>query len=405
MNVEDSHMGPENPPPSPRASPIAPLTGTRVLDLSQNLAGPYGAQILADLGADVVKVEPPGGDPARRWGPPFIGDQSPLFQTVNRNKRSVVLDLKSDEGRNTVHALATDCDVFLQAFRQGVPERLGIDYERIRSLNPSVIYVSVTAFGTDGPLRDAPGYDPLLQARSGLMSITGNADGPPARVGASVIDLGTGMWTAIGVLGAILEKARTGEGCHVETSLLDTSLALMSYHLTSYLATGEAPTRRGTAIGMIAPYEAFPCSDGEVMISAGNDLIFRRLCEALELDLADRDEYATNPERVSRMGELAKILAGVTCGFTVKELLELLARHRVPSAPIHTVAATVEDEQVRASGMLRQSPHPDAAGYVDLPAPISWNGRRAPARRHPPRVGEHQSEVLGNLKPSPSEPS
>ncbi|NNM34981.1 MAG: CoA transferase [Gemmatimonadetes bacterium] len=375
-------------------SPIQPLSETRVLDLSQNLAGPYAAQILADLGADVIKIEPPGGDPARAWGPPFIGGQSPLFQAANRNKRSLCLDLKTPADRHTLHEMAADCDVFLQAYRMGVPERLGVDYPTIRAIRPEVIYASVTAFGTEGPLREAPGYDPLLQARSGLMSITGEPDGPPSRVGASVVDLGTGMWTAIGILGALRERDRTGCGCHVQSSLLDTSLAWMSYHLTSFLATGTVPGRQGTSIAMIAPYQAFPCADGEVMIAAGNDGIFQRLCEALDLPMATDPDFGTNEARVAHRPRLVAKLAEATRPHTVAELIDLLGRHRVPCAPIHDVAAAVSDPQSRSTGMLRPAHHPEADSYVDVALPIRWDGQRAPFRYPPPGVDGHRNELL-----------
>ena len=377
-----------------KESPIQPLTETRVLDLSQNLAGPYAAQILGDLGADVIKIEPPGGDPARGWGPPFIGGQSPLFQVANRNKRSVCLDLKDPDDRAALHEMVAECDVFLQAYRIGVPERLGVDYETIRELRPDVIYASVTAFGDEGPLRQAPGYDPLLQARSGLMSITGEPDGPPSRVGASVVDLGTGMWTAIGILAALRERDRTGHGCQVQTSLLDTSLAWMSYHLTSYLATGDVPGRHGTSIGMIAPYQAFPCSDGEVMIAAGNDGIFARLCEALDLPLADDPDFATNAARVAHRPRLVEAVSGATQAHSVAGLIELLGHHRVPCAPIHDVAAAVSDPQSLATAMLRPAPHPAEEDYVDVALPIRWNGERAPFRYPPPATDAHRDELM-----------
>ena len=373
---------------------IAPLSAVRVVDFSQNLAGPYATQILGDLGADVVKVEPPGGDPARWWGPPFVAGNSHLFQAANRNKRSVVLDLKTSEGRARACGLATGADVVIQALRFGVAERLGIGYHRIREGNPRVVYVSVTSHGLAGPLRDDPGYDPLMQARSGLMSVTGEPDGDPVRVGTSIVDLGTGMWIAVAVLGALMERERTGRGCHVTASLLDTSLAWMSYHLTSYLATGELPGPMGTSIAMIAPYEAFPCTDGSVMIAAGNDDIFGRLCRALALDLAGHPDFATNPARVANRRQLAEIVAAGTRRHRTEDLLALLQRHRVPAAPIHTVASALDDPQTAATGMLRSCAHPDIEGYVDIPIPILWDGRRAPVRRPPPDAGEHQGELF-----------
>lgn len=386
---------PEPPEDRPKeGSAPAPLAGVRVADFSQNLAGPYSTQILADLGANVVKVEPPGGDPARAWGPPFVGGQSPLFLAANRNKRSVVLDLKTGDGRARAQALAAGADVVVQALRFGVAARLGIGYESLRRTNPAVVYVSATSHGPDGPLRDDPGYDPLLQARSGLMSVTGEPGGGPVRVGASVVDLGTGMWIALAVLGALMERARTGRGRHVEASLLDTSLAWMSYHLTSFLATGVEPQSMGTAIAMIAPYQAFPCADGEVMIAAGNDAIFGRLCKALELDLASDPRYSDNAGRVARREPLAAILSERTRRLPATALLDLLRKHRVPSAPIHTVASALADPQTAAAAMLRSRAHPVAGDYVDVPMPVRWDGSRAPLQRVPPEAGQHQDEVF-----------
>lgn len=384
--------GPGRPDSSGRA--ITPLAGLRVADFSQNLAGPYATQVLADLGADVVKVEPPGGDPARRWGPPFIRGQSTLFQAVNRNKRSVVLDLRSAAGKARARELAARADVVLQALRPGGAERFGIDYGSVREINPAVVYVSVLAYGKEGPLRNEPGYDPLMQAMSGLMSVTGEAGGSPVRVGASVVDLGAGLWIAIGVLGALGERDRTGRGCHVTVSLLDTALAWMSYHLTGYLATGKTPGPMGTSIAMIAPYEAFPCADGSVMIAAGNDVIFRRLCGALGLELATHPDYAENASRVVNSARLAGIIGERTRGHSVEALLRLLSNHRVPAAPIHNVASALADRQTAATGMVQRHEDPELGDYVDIPMPVRWDGRRAPLRRFPPLPGEHQGELF-----------
>lgn len=379
---------------TPPDGAISPLAGLRVLDFTQNLAGPFATQILGDLGADVIKVEPPGGDPARRWGPPFVGGNSHLFQVVNRNKRGVILDLKTEGGRARALGLAAGSDVVLQALRRGVAERLGIGYEAVRAANPGVIYVSVTSHGPEGPLADDPGYDPLMQARSGLMSVTGDPDGDPARVGTSIVDMGTGMWTAIAVMGALMERERTGRGCHVTASLLDTALAWMSYHMTSYLATGALPRRMGTGLAMIAPYQGFPCTDGSVMIAAGNDVIFQRLCDALELDLARDSDFGSNALRVANSERLAGILAEHTRRHSTETLLGVLRRHRVPAAPIHTVASALEDPQTAASGMLRRCDHPTIEDYVDIPLPVRWDGRRAALRRHPPDVGEHHGKLF-----------
>lgn len=380
---------------------FAPLAGVRVLDFCQNLAGPYATQILGDLGADVIKVEPPTGDAARAWGPPWVGGESPLFQIANRNKRGVTLNLKLEGDRKLAQQLAAEADVVVEAYRRGVAERLGIGYDTVRAVNPKVVYVSVTAHGLTGPLADDPGYDPLFQARSGLMSVTGEPGGGPVRVGGSVVDLGTGAWVAAGVLGALMERQRTGQGTRVTAALLDTALALMSYHLTGCLATGEEPARMGTAIGMIAPYQAFPCADGRsVMIAGGNDGVFSRLCRALVLDdLSAQAEYAENAGRVANRDRLAEAIAARTRQFSADDLLARLREHGVPAAPIHSVASAARDPQAVASGMLRRADHPRTGhprvdGYVDVPTPLRWNGRRAALRRFPPALGEHQREVL-----------
>lgn len=380
------------------APPPAPLEGIRIVDLSQNLAGPFATQILADLGADVIKVEPPGGDAARAWGPPFQGGESPLFLCANRNKRSVVLDLREEDGREALRRLVTGADVFVQAFRAGVAARLGFGYETVRALRPAVIYVSVTAFGTEGPLRDQPGYDPLMQAFAGLMSVTGHPGGPPARAGTSLVDMGTGLWVALAVMAALHRRERDGQGCHVTGSLLDTAIGWMAYHIQGYAATGDVPAPTGSGLGMIAPYQAFPAADGHLMIAAGNDATFRRLCAALGLDLlAGDDRFLSNPDRVTHRAELTTVLATRTALDPVDTLVSRLRDAAVPCAPIHDVSQVAADEQVLASGMLRPVPDAPVAGYVDVAAPVRWDNQRPPLRRPPPRLGEHTEEVLAEI--------
>ncbi len=374
------------------------LHGLRVVDMSQNLAGPYCAQILADLGAEVIKVEPPQGDSSRAWAPPLWGGQSPLFLSVNRGKRSIRIDLKSDEGKDILWALIEDADVFLQASRAGVIERLGFDYESVRKRRPNLIYVSVTAYGPSGPLKDQPGYDPLMQAYSGLMSITGHHASGPARVGASVVDFGTGMWAAMGVLSALHKRNATGDGSHVTTSLLDTSLALVSYHLTSHIATGEIPGPMGSGFPMISPYRAFPTSDGALVIAAGNDATFDRLCEALKLaELKTDSRFVTNPARVAHRDELFDLLAEAIRPHTTEDLWALLRDHSVPCSPIHDMADVVNDEQVAASGMLPHVDHPGIPEYRDIAMPVRWDGDRPKTTRTPPAAGEHTLEILSEL--------
>lgn len=382
----------------------APLSDIRVCDLTQNLAGPYCSQILADLGATVIKIEPPGGDMARAWGPPFWGTGAALFLSVSRGKRSVVLDLKSEAGMHALRRIARQCDVFMQASRPGVAERLGFDYEAIRAVRPDVIYASVSAYGKKGPLKNAPGYDPLIQAYTGLMSTTGHPGSPPTRVGGAVVDYGTGMWLAIAVLAALRERDQTGEGSEVEAALLDTSLGWVSYHLTGYMATGVVPGPMGSGVPAIAPYEAFPTTDGHVMILAGNDALFSRLCTALGLEKLTSDpRFLTNPLRSEHHDELIPLIAEKTRTMTTDQFLALGREHQVPCSAIHDLAQVVADEQVGASGMIAPQPNPEVEGYRDLSLPLRMEGTRPRAPLPPPRSGEHTREVLAELSFSEEE--
>lgn len=372
-----------------------PLAGIRVCDLTQNLAGPFCCQILADLGAEVIKVEPPGGDPARRWGPPFQGEDGTLFLSVNRGKRSIIIDLRNPDGLAALHRIAADCDVFAQSARFGVAERRGFDYETIRAHRPDVIHLSVTAYGDRGPLRAAPGYDPLMQAFSGIMSVTGYPGEPPARIGGSVVDYGTGMWGAITVLGALRNRDQTGEGARIDTALLDTSLAWIAYHITGYLASGRVPGPMGSALESIAPYEAFPTTDGHVMISAGNDPIFRRLVTALgRPELAADARFLTNPDRVANRGALVPIIEGLTTQWSTDGLLALLIENSVPASPIRNVAEVVEHPQVLASEMIVSRPKEGVPEYGEIAFPARVNGDRPAMGAVPPRAGSDTRAIL-----------
>lgn len=379
-----------------------------MIDLSQNLAGPYATQILADFGADVIKVEPPGGDPARAWGPPFVDGESPLFMCANRNKRSIVLDLQTEHGREALRRLVERADVFVQAFRAGVIERLGFDYETVSGLRQGIIYVSVTAFGTTGPLRDQPGYDPLMQAYGGLMSVTGDEGSPPARVGTSLVDMGTGMWAAMAVLAETGRRGwgggagrgdgpgGGGEAVHITTSLLDTSVAWMAYHIQGYMATGDVPGPMGSGLGMIAPYQAFPTADGNVMIAAANDGLFRRLCDAVDQPAIAADpRFATNADRVANRAALVGLLSDRTRGVASSELVERLRAAGVPCAPIQDVGQVASDQQVEASEMLRAAP--ERSEHVDVALPVRWDGERLGAGRRPPRAGADTAAVLAEI--------
>jgi crotonobetainyl-CoA:carnitine CoA-transferase CaiB-like acyl-CoA transferase len=300
----------------------APLADVLVADLTQNVAGPYCTQILGDLGADVVKIERTGrGDDARAWAPPYWGEESATFMAVNRSKRSLAVDLKMPDGRAIVERLLARADVFVQSLHAGAADGLGLGWERAREINPRLVYCSVTAFGTEGPLRDRPGYDPLMQAYGGIMSITGHPGAAPARVPVSLVDMGTGLWAVTAILGGLRERDRTGRGTHVTTALFDTALAWTAFQTNQYLGTGEVPTPQGSGTAMICPYEAFPARDAWVMIAAGSDALFVKACEALATPaLAQDPRFRDNPSRVAhrkalvdaraRLGERARAPAG-----------------------------------------------------------------------------------------------
>ena len=377
----------------------APLAGLLVADLTQNVAGPYCTQILGDLGADIVKVERLGrGDDARAWGPPFWGQESATFMSVNRNKRSLAVDLKADAGRAVVERLLGRADVFVQSLRAGAAEELGLGYARVAALQPRLVYCSVTAFGTEGPLKDRPGYDPLMQAYGGIMSINGHPDQPPARVPVSVVDMGTGMWAVMGILAALRERDRTGRGALVTTALFDTALAWSVFQMSHYFATGEVPRPQGSGTAMIVPYEAFPVADGWVMIAAGSDALFVKATAALEVpELARDPRFVDNPRRVEHRVALQEALARVTRPLTAEELLGRLQRAGVPSARVSTMDQVATEPQTEASGMLPTVKHPRLPDYRAVALPIKWDGERPAAARVPPLLGEHSAEVLAEL--------
>ena len=375
------------------------LAGLLVADLTQNVAGPYCTQILGDLGADVVKVERlVRGDDARAWGPPFWGQESATFMSVNRNKRSLAVDLKTDEGRTVLERLLARADVFVQSLRAGGAEELGLGHSRVSGLNPRLVYCSVTAFGTEGPLKDRPGYDPLMQAYGGIMSITGHPDQPPARVPVSVVDMGTGMWAVMGILAALRERDRTGRGALVTTALFDTALAWSVFQMSHYFATGEIPRPQGSGTAMIAPYEAFPVRDGWVMIGAASDALFVKTAAALGVPgLAQEPRFADNPRRVEHRVALQEALAGVTRGLTAEEVVGRLQRAGVPSARVSTMDQVAAEPQTEASGMLPAVKHPRLPDYRAVALPIRWDGERPAPARVPPLLGEHSAEVLADL--------
>jgi formyl-CoA transferase/CoA:oxalate CoA-transferase len=352
------------------------LAGIRVVDVTSSLAGPSCTQLLAALGAEVIKVEPPGGDHARAWGPPFVQGEGAMFLASNAGKRSVVLDLATEAGREELFRLVDASQVLVQSLRPGAAEAHGFGAETVRARNPGIVYCSIGAFGARGPLRDQPGYDPLLQAASGIMSVTGLAGEPPVRVGVSLIDHATGLWAAFGILAAL----QRGGGALVEVSLYETALWFLNYQLVGYLGTGEVPGREGSAFAQIAPYQVFATADGELMIVAGNDKLFRGLCSVLGLEPDER--FATNPQRVERRAELAALIEERTRTWRTSELLDALVAAGIPASPVRDVGEAAEHEQTQALGILQR-----LGGFTTLAQPISFDGARLLQASPPPALG------------------
>ena len=385
--------------------PILPLAGMKVVDVTTSIAGPFCAEILGALGADVVKVERPDtGDDGRAWGPPFWNGESAMFLAVNAGKRSLAVSLSDERGRDAVLRLADRADVFLQSLRPGLAERLGFGAEELRARNSRLVYCSIGAYGRVGPLSGEPGYDALMQAAGGLISMTGEPGRPGVRVGSSLIDMGTGMWAALGIVAALLQRERTGEGAVVDTSLYETALGYIGYHLVGYLADGTVPSGEGTVFPMVAPYQVFPTRDGDLMVAGGNDRLFGLLCDVLELpELVSDKRFRTNPDRVDHREELVALVAARLRERDTAEWHARLTAAGVPAAPVADVADVVAAEQTRALGLLQPVEHDGIPGLL-LPAlPLSFDRERATHASAPPGVGEHTAEILGDVGYSPDE--
>ena len=379
--------------------PFRPLAGARVVDQTTSIAGPFCAEILAALGADVVKIERPDtGDDGRAWGPPFWNGESAMFLAVNAGKRSLAVSLRDARGREAVLRLADRADVFLQSLRPGLAHELGLGPEEVRARNPRLVYCSIGAYGDTGPLAGEPGYDALMQAAGGLISMTGEPGRGGVRVGSSLIDMGTGMWAALGITAALLERERTGDGVVVDTSLYESALAYVGYHLVGYLADGTVPRGEGTAFPMVAPYQVFRTRDGELMVAAGNDRLFRALAAALGLgDLAADPRFATNPDRVRNREALVALVEGRLRERDTDEWLHALRAAGVPAAPVADVADIVAAPQTAALAMLQPLPHPRIPELRLTALPLSVRGERLGHARPPPLVGEHSAEILDEL--------
>jgi crotonobetainyl-CoA:carnitine CoA-transferase CaiB-like acyl-CoA transferase len=364
--------------------PFTPLAGIRVVDVTTSYAGPTCTQLLAALGADVVKVEPPSGDEARLWGPPFANGLGTLFVAVNSGKRSLALDLR--RGHDVLLRLVDGADVFVQSLRPGLAEERGLGAETLRARNPKLVYCTISSYGRTGPKRDLPGYDPLLQAAGGLISVTGEQGGEGVRIGVSPIDHGTGMYAAYAILAAL----HAGGGHTLDVSLWETALSFVSYHLIGHLETGAVPTPQGTAFHAIAPYQVFPTADGGLMITAANDGIFRRLVEAIGLpELAGDPRFATNPDRVANRAALAELLSARLREDTRQGWLAKLERAHVPAAPVQDIGEVAADPQTEAIGILER-----IGGFTTLGPAFSVDGERPGYGSPPPPLGAHSAEVL-----------
>jgi crotonobetainyl-CoA:carnitine CoA-transferase CaiB-like acyl-CoA transferase len=365
--------------------PFLPLAGVRVVDVTTSYAGPTCTQLLASLGADVVKIEPPSGDEARLWGPPFAGGLGTLFVAANSGKRSVALDLR--RGQEVVGRLVDGADVFVQSLRPGLAQELGLDAEVLRTRKPGLVHCTVSSYGRTGPKRSLPGYDPLLQAAAGVISVTGEQGGDGVRVGVSLIDHATGLYAAFAILAAVHE----GGGHTLDVSLWETALSFVSYHLLGTLETGVVPAPQGTAFPAIAPYQVFPASDGGLMITAGNDGLFARLAEAVGLpELLADPRFATNPDRVENRAALVEALSTRLREDTRAAWLEKLEAAQVPAAPVQDVGEVAGDPQTEAIGILQR-----LDGFTTLGPAFSVDGERPGYPSPPPALGAHSAEVLG----------
>ncbi len=388
----------------------SPLESIRVLDLTRVLAGPWCAQNLADLGADVIKIERPGaGDDTRSWGPPFLKDtqgndtsDAAYYLAANRGKRSVAIDIASAAGQQAIRELAAQCDVVLENFKVGQLAGYGLDYASLKEVNPQLIYCSITGFGQDGPWAHRPGYDFIIQGLGGLMSITGEADdhpgGGPQKVGVAVSDLMTGMYATQAVLAALFHRQSSGEGQYIDLALLDVQVAMLANMNTNYLVSGKAPRRWGNAHPNIVPYQTFKTADRWIIVAVGNDGQYRRFCEiGKRPELATDARFVRNSDRVRNRDELVELLAAMMAEHPADYWLESLEGAGIPCGPINDLEQVFRNPQVRARGLRIEIPRADAGPVPLVGSPLRFSATPVSYRRAPPRLGEHTAEVLGEL--------
>jgi crotonobetainyl-CoA:carnitine CoA-transferase CaiB-like acyl-CoA transferase len=374
------------------------LTGIKVLDLSRVLAGPYCTMVLGDLGADVIKVEPPEGDETRGWGPPFAGGESAYYLCVNRNKRSIVINLKTDEGKKVLRDLALQSDVLVENFRPGTLNKFGLDYEALHELNPKLIYCSITGFGQTGSMKDKPGYDFMIQALGGLMSITGEPEGEPMKTGVAVVDLFAGQNAIIAILAALQARTLTGRGQHLDISLFDSQLGWLVNVASNYLISGKLPKRHGNAHANIVPYQSFQANDGWFAIAVGNDRQFARLCEMLgKPEIAADEKFATNSARVQNRAEIVALLVSIFKTKSASEWLAKLDEAEIPCGPIQNFEQVFSMANVAEREMLVKMDHPTIGELSLVGSPLKMTDTPVEYRLHPPLMGEHTDDVLREL--------
>ena len=382
---------------------IRSLEGIRVLDITQVMAGPYAAMLLADLGADVIKLEPPGGDSTRQM-PGAVGSDTPAFNAVNRGKRSIVVDLKLPAGHDLCVRLAAATDILIENYRPGVLASLGLGYDTLAAINPRLIYASISGYGQTGPARGKGGFDLVAQGVSGIMSITGDPDGAPVKAGVPLTDLGAGLFAVIGVLAALRARDASGKGQHVDTSLVDAGVALSVWEATEYFAAGVVPVALGSAHRMNAPYQAIACADGYITLGGANDRIFKKICDALgHPEWLTMAEYCDNAARVRHRDSLAKKIEAVTASQPRAHWLALFDDNEIPCGPINDYAQVFADPQVRARGMVVETEHPTLGRIKTLGSPIKMSATPADVARPAPRLGEHSDEILSEAGYSTTE--